>query len=70
MLSVSRAYAVLGRFVHTLNKFCLDEYGMEYSVSDYSVYEFAKVSASAERGGPDVGEGNSGSSLIISISQE
>ncbi|MEW5318544.1 MAG: hypothetical protein WDW38_009760 [Sanguina aurantia] len=34
---------VLGRFVHTLNKFCKDEYGMEYSVGDYNVYEFAKI---------------------------
>jgi hypothetical protein len=35
--------AVLGRFVYALNKFCKEEYGMEYDVSDYWVYEFAKV---------------------------
>lgn len=35
--------AVLGRFLHSLNKFCLDEYGLEYDVSDYHVYDFAKV---------------------------
>lgn len=35
---------VLGRFVYCLNTFCKDKYGMEYDVSDYWVYEFAKVS--------------------------
>lgn len=35
--------AVLGRFVHTLNAFCKEKYGMEHSVSDYWVYEFAKI---------------------------
>jgi hypothetical protein len=39
--------AVLGRFVYALNKFCKEEYGMDYSVSDYWVYEFAKVSSKA-----------------------
>lgn len=34
---------VLGRFVYALNKFCKEEYGMEYDVSDYWVYEFAKI---------------------------
>eukprot|EP00775_Hariotina_reticulata_P008207 gene8207-8398_t len=34
---------VLGRFVHALNKFCKEEYGMDYSVSDYWIYEFAKI---------------------------
>lgn len=34
---------VLGRFVYALNKFCKEEYGMDYDVSDYWVYEFAKI---------------------------
>ncbi|KAL4419874.1 hypothetical protein ABPG75_006972 [Micractinium tetrahymenae] len=34
---------VLGRFLHSLNKFCLEEYGMQYDVSDYHVYDFAKI---------------------------
>jgi hypothetical protein len=34
---------VLGRFVYALNRFCQEAYGMEYDVSDYWVYEFAKV---------------------------
>lgn len=37
--------AVLGRFLHSLNKFCHEEYGMRYEVSDYWVYDFAKVGA-------------------------
>lgn len=36
--------AVLGRFVHALNGFVLAKYGMQHKVSDYHVYEFAKVS--------------------------
>ena len=36
-------YAVLGRFLHSLNRFCLDQYGMEYDVGDYEEYNFAKV---------------------------
>ena len=36
-------YAVLGRFVHSLNAFCMEEYGLEYQVSDYHIYDFAKV---------------------------
>lgn len=36
-------FAVLGRFVHSLNNFCLEEYGLEYTVSDYHIYDFAKV---------------------------
>ena len=35
--------AVLGRFLHSLNKFCHEEYGALYDIPDYSVYEFAKV---------------------------
>ncbi len=37
------SFAVLGRFLHSLNQFCHDEYDMRYSVSDYWVYDFAKV---------------------------
>eukprot|EP00877_Chromochloris_zofingiensis_P012253 jgi/Chrzof1/7281/Cz02g17200.t1 len=35
--------AVLGRFVHALNQFCEEQYGMAYDVGDYWVYEFAKI---------------------------
>lgn len=35
--------AVLGRFVYALNIFCKEAYCMDYDVSDYCVYEFAKV---------------------------
>jgi hypothetical protein len=38
-------FPVLGRFVHALNGFCRDEYGWEYDVSDYWIYEYAKVCA-------------------------
>lgn len=34
---------VLGRFVYTLNKFCLDHYDMTHDIDDYWVYEFAKI---------------------------
>lgn len=34
---------VLGRFLHSLNQFCHEEYDMRYSVSDYWVYDFAKI---------------------------
>jgi len=34
---------VLGRFLHSLNKFVADEHSLSVSVSDYHVYEFAKV---------------------------
>ncbi|EFJ48032.1 hypothetical protein VOLCADRAFT_91189 [Volvox carteri f. nagariensis] len=34
---------ILGRFVYALNQFCKDRYGMEYGVSDYWIYEFAKI---------------------------
>ncbi|KAI7843161.1 hypothetical protein COHA_003145 [Chlorella ohadii] len=37
------SFAVLGRFLHSLNQFCHDEYDMRYSVSDYWVYDFAKI---------------------------
>ena len=35
---------MLGRFLHSLNKFCEEEYGLLFDIPDYSVYEFAKVS--------------------------
>eukprot|EP00879_Flechtneria_rotunda_P020482 GHRR01021550.1.p1 GENE.GHRR01021550.1~~GHRR01021550.1.p1 ORF type:complete len:236 (+),score=20.41 GHRR01021550.1:138-845(+) len=34
---------VLGRFVYALNKFCREEFNEEYDISDYWVYEFAKI---------------------------
>lgn len=34
---------VLGQFVYSLNCFCKEEYSKDYSVSDYWVYEFAKI---------------------------
>ncbi|WPT17940.1 hypothetical protein PSENEW3_00005942 [Picochlorum sp. SENEW3] len=34
---------VLGRFVHSLNAFCLEKYGQQYRVEDYFVYDFARV---------------------------
>ena len=37
---------VLGRFLHSLNKFAHEEYGLEFDICDYDVYEFAKVRAS------------------------
>lgn len=37
-------YAVLGNFVSALNKFIADRYSSNYSVSEYHVYEFFKVS--------------------------
>ena len=36
-------HAVLGRFLHSLNKFAHEEYGLEFDICDYEVYEFAKV---------------------------
>lgn len=42
---------MLGRFVYALNVFCKEAYGMEYDVSDYWVYEFAKVWAGRLAGG-------------------
>lgn len=35
--------AVLGRFLHSLNQFCAEAYGMRYEVGDYWAYDFAKV---------------------------
>lgn len=42
--------AVLGRFLHSLNKYCLEEFGSHFDISDYSEYNFAQVGecASAE----------------------
>ena len=37
--------AVLGRFLHSLNKFAHEEYGLKFDICDYDVYEFAKVRA-------------------------
>ncbi|KXZ52461.1 hypothetical protein GPECTOR_9g505 [Gonium pectorale] len=34
---------MLGRFVFALNQFCRERYAMEYGVSDYWIYEFAKI---------------------------
>jgi 5'(3')-deoxyribonucleotidase len=34
---------VLGRFVHSLNAFCLETYDAEYDTQDYFVYDFARV---------------------------
>lgn len=34
---------VLGRFVFALNKFIKEEYELHHEVSDYWIYEFAKV---------------------------
>ena len=34
---------VLGRFIHSLNMFCLERYGMNYVVEDYHAYDFARV---------------------------
>eukprot|EP00884_Botryococcus_braunii_P011992 jgi/Botrbrau1/20794/Bobra.0156s0024.1 len=34
---------VLGRFLHSLNKFCFEAYGLNHDISDYFVYEFAKI---------------------------
>lgn len=41
--SSSSKKTVLGRFLHKLNGFCKDEYGLDVDISDYHVYEFAKV---------------------------
>ena len=37
--------AVLGRFLHSLNKFVLEEYNLEYDICDYKQYDFASVSS-------------------------
>ena len=33
----------MGRFVYSLNRFVLEKYDMKYKVSDYWIYEFAKI---------------------------
>lgn len=40
-------FAVLGRFLYALNEFCREKYGMDHSISDFHVYEFAKVRKTA-----------------------
>ena len=45
--AVAFLLAVLGRFVYTLNQFCREQYGMSYCVTDYWIYEFAKVRPSS-----------------------
>lgn len=40
---LTQNHSVLGRFLHKLNGFCKDEYGLDVDISDYHVYEFAKV---------------------------
>ncbi len=39
----ARCCTVLGRFLHSLNKFALEEYGLAFDICDYDVYEFAKA---------------------------
>ena len=36
-------FAVLGRFLHSLNKYCLDTHGFNFDICDYSDYNFHKV---------------------------
>ena len=43
IIIIAIASTVLGRFVHALNGFVADAYGMRYGVDDYWVYEYAKV---------------------------
>jgi hypothetical protein len=38
--------------VYALNRFCKEAYGMDYGVSDYWVYEFAKVRGGQRRAWP------------------
>lgn len=45
------AGAVLGRFLHSLNKFVMEEYSLEYDICDYKQYDFASVSLSPWRTG-------------------
>ena len=35
--------AVLGRFLHSLNKYCLEEFNVQYNIEDYKQYDFASV---------------------------
>lgn len=37
--------AVLGRFLHSLNKYCLESHGLKFDICDYSDYNFHKVSS-------------------------
>lgn len=37
-------FAVLGRFLHSLNKYCEEEFHTQYDISDYKQYDFASVS--------------------------
>ncbi|KAK9791360.1 hypothetical protein WJX73_008658 [Symbiochloris irregularis] len=34
---------VLGRFLHSLNQFALEEYGLDFDLADYHEYNFAKI---------------------------
>ena len=34
---------MLGRFLHSLNKYCLETHGLNFGISDYSDYNFHKV---------------------------
>ena len=45
LLSLSTS-AVLGRFLHSLNKYCLDTHGLNFDICDYSDYNFHKVASS------------------------
>jgi hypothetical protein len=36
-------FVVLGRFLHSLNQFKQEFYGVDFDISDYDVYNFAKV---------------------------
>ena len=36
-------FAVLGRFLHSLNKYCTDTHGLSFDICDYSDYNFHKV---------------------------
>ena len=44
------AAAVLGRFLHSLNRYCLETHGFDYDISDYSQYNFHQVTAQDPRG--------------------
>lgn len=37
------AFAVLGRFLHSLNEYCEEERGLHFDISDYDEYNFHKV---------------------------
>ena len=42
-LESSSATAVLGRFLHSLNKYCLETHGLNFDICDYSDYNFHQV---------------------------